>query len=490
MDSRFLTLLLFILTHTFVGSAQDNSIISGKISGEDDGVIGLVIDKLHLGQAKQTTTSQIKKGAYSFKLGLTNAAFGNLTFKNQTLPFFVESGDQLSINFHGDSLFEKASFGGKAQANNHFLLEFTRYFSKQLSASIVSQNIQAFSIDAFEIWLYDNRAKMKLFLKKHELRNELTPDFKVFFNEYIGYYYKANLLAFAIEKSGSQLSVTELPSLMLDGVSDLSSIKQEKYQNPFYYQYLDLLTTYKAASLAEYKFENSTALLEKKSSVALKDLSGETYAYTLAKALFDHCGNSSTGTVKDLFSALKEADAKQMYAPLIKKRCLNAIEAKEAKRVKSEIEIPEEKASKSSKSKYDFTMAGLNGKKMKLEDFKGKVLYVDFWASWCGPCRQEFPHAKELKSMLSKDQKKQVEFLYISIDNSESKWREAIERYQIEGTHAHSAGNLPDGAARFFNVSSIPRYMIFDQKGNVVDANAKRPSSRDLVLKDILQLLK
>ena len=67
--------------------------------------------------------------------------------------------------------------------------------------------------------------------------------------------------------------------------------------------------------------------------------------------------------------------------------------------------------------KHEFYMEDMNGQQIFLSDFEGKVLYIDIWASWCGPCRKQFPYSKELKNKFSKKQLKKIKFIYISIDN-------------------------------------------------------------------------
>ena len=76
---------------------------------------------------------------------------------------------------------------------------------------------------------------------------------------------------------------------------------------------------------------------------------------------------------------------------------------------------------------------------------------------------------------------KNIEFLYISIDNTETVWKLAIKELGIEGTHGLSKGGWGSEVTAKFGVSSIPRYLIIDKKGRVVDANAPRPSDPRLL---------
>ena len=91
--------------------------------------------------------------------------------------------------------------------------------------------------------------------------------------------------------------------------------------------------------------------------------------------------------------------------------------------------------------------------------------------------------------MFTPQQLKNIVFLYISIDGSEDAWKAAVNQLGIEGKLAISPGNWQSEIAKFFQISSIPRYMLIDTKGNIVNLNAKRPSSGQQIYNDIIHLL-
>jgi len=136
----------------------------------------------------------------------------------------------------------------------------------------------------------------------------------------------------------------------------------------------------------------------------------------------------------------------------------------------------------------DFYMENLDGKESSLKDYKGKILYVDIWASWCGPCRKQFPHTEVLKKKFTKRQLKKIEFIYISIDNDYEKWKKSIDALDIKGIHFISPSNLSNGAGTYFEAFSIPRYILIDKTGNILNKNAKRPSDQTL-FDDLLELI-
>ncbi|QQS98313.1 TlpA family protein disulfide reductase [Sphingobacterium spiritivorum] len=135
-----------------------------------------------------------------------------------------------------------------------------------------------------------------------------------------------------------------------------------------------------------------------------------------------------------------------------------------------------------------FTLNDLNGKQVSLKDFAGKVIYIDFWASWCSPCRYEMKNGSPKLHARFADNK-DVIFLYVSIDDSEDKWRQAIKEDQIEGVHLLSKGGIKSVVAKAFNISGIPRYVIIGRDGKIVDNDAPRPSE-DITYDKIIDALK
>lgn len=125
----------------------------------------------------------------------------------------------------------------------------------------------------------------------------------------------------------------------------------------------------------------------------------------------------------------------------------------------------------------DFTYPDVNGKNVSLSDFKGKVVLVDVWATWCGPCRGEIPHLKKLEQdMYGKD----VVFLGVSVDEAKDKqkWLDFIDQEKLGGIQLHASGWSK--ITKDYKIKGIPRFMLFDKNGNIVSADAPRPSSPEL----------
>lgn len=121
--------------------------------------------------------------------------------------------------------------------------------------------------------------------------------------------------------------------------------------------------------------------------------------------------------------------------------------------------------------------------------FAGRAVLVDMWATYCSPCKIEFAFAKDVGTFLSKHD---VDLLYFSVDNENNGlgWTNDIKRYNLNGYHYFATDKLEDYLKTFLNVNlTIPRYLLFDKNGNLVDGNLPKPSEKELFYNSILTKL-
>jgi thiol-disulfide isomerase/thioredoxin len=121
-----------------------------------------------------------------------------------------------------------------------------------------------------------------------------------------------------------------------------------------------------------------------------------------------------------------------------------------------------------------------------LQSNKGKVIYADCWATWCGPCRSEIPYSKELMGKL-KDSP--VSFVFLCFDSEKKEWLKSIQESYLGGTHYFLSNESGEYFKKAFKVEAYPTYLLFDTKGNIRSYNARRPSEQDQVLVEIQKLI-
>ena len=132
----------------------------------------------------------------------------------------------------------------------------------------------------------------------------------------------------------------------------------------------------------------------------------------------------------------------------------------------------------------EFVFKDMEGKEVSLEQFKGKYVVIDVWASWCQPCKREFPYLKELEE---KYKDKNVVFVSISCDAQEQRWRFELgflqERLKLQWW---IAGNKEFMSV--FEIAALPRMILLDKKGRVAELGLPKPS--DTKFEKMLEKLK
>ncbi|CCG53735.1 Thiol:disulfide interchange lipoprotein precursor [Flavobacterium indicum GPTSA100-9 = DSM 17447] len=118
-----------------------------------------------------------------------------------------------------------------------------------------------------------------------------------------------------------------------------------------------------------------------------------------------------------------------------------------------------------SKKALEFSAKSPEGKEISLKESMGKVTIIDFWASWCGPCRKENPNVVALYNELHS---KGLNIIGVSLDEDASKWKEAIAKDKLTWTHVSNLKGWKDPIAQMYNVDQIPSTFILDEKGTIV----------------------
>ncbi|KAB2869187.1 MAG: TlpA family protein disulfide reductase, partial [Bacteroidales bacterium] len=106
-----------------------------------------------------------------------------------------------------------------------------------------------------------------------------------------------------------------------------------------------------------------------------------------------------------------------------------------------------------------------------------KLVYIDFWATWCGPCRHELPFLMALE----KDYHgKKVVFVSISMDDNKAAWEKMVKEQNMKGVQLYAEGAWKSFVATNYQIRGIPTFFLIDANGNILKPNAPRPSSNEI----------
>jgi peroxiredoxin len=131
----------------------------------------------------------------------------------------------------------------------------------------------------------------------------------------------------------------------------------------------------------------------------------------------------------------------------------------------------------------DINLETPDGKTMALSSLKGKYVLIDFWASWCGPCRRENPNVVK---MYDKYKGKGFEIFGVSLDQSKDKWVKAIADDQLTWPHVSDLKGWGSSAAKLYNITSIPHTVLVDKDGKIIAKNL-RGAALEAKLEEVLK---
>ncbi|WMI65918.1 TlpA disulfide reductase family protein [Aestuariibaculum sp. YM273] len=125
---------------------------------------------------------------------------------------------------------------------------------------------------------------------------------------------------------------------------------------------------------------------------------------------------------------------------------------------------------------FEFTYEDINGNPVSFKDFRGKYVYIDIWATWCGPCKKQIPYLQELEH----DYKgKDIVFVSISVDNikDKQKWKDFVKSGALGGVQLMADKDFGSGITQNYEINAIPRFLLFDREGKIISTDAMRPSN-------------
>ena len=129
------------------------------------------------------------------------------------------------------------------------------------------------------------------------------------------------------------------------------------------------------------------------------------------------------------------------------------------------------------KSSYNFSLPDSTGKIVSMKDFKGKVVLIDVWATWCGPCKAQFPFLKEIEHEYANNE--DLVFVGISLDKLEvkQKWIDMIQKEKLGGIQL--LDDFGKSFGRKYGITAIPRFMLIDRQGRWIEIRCPRPEAKE-----------
>ena len=384
-----------------------------------------------------------ENGSAVLELTGVDVAYLTLYHGREALKLYVEGGDQPSLTFvGGDMLGTYKLEGGKQEAVNYlnsvkliplpdedYALPFEEYKAK----------LAAKEVDAVRLLKARDFSAEGKFAQVEEAR--------------IKYAYGAALMMFPIGHmimSGDQAYEPE--QAYYDFVATYV-VEDETLADVR--EYLEFIA--EAMHLLD---ENSRSLSEvyPKTVAQIKYTADYFTSPKVKEALIHHIAT----VYVDNFGVKDIDELQNLYYTYVKDEAMNA--TYEAKLQRWDLCRP-------GRISPNFKAVDIDGKEWTLVDFRGKYVYIDLWATWCGPCRREVPHLKQLEEKFTDAE---IVFVGLSVDKDKPKWEEMVKGGSLTGVQLH-LGNESD-FLEAYRVEGIPRFILIDKNGVIIDNNMTRPS--------------
>lgn len=455
--------------------AQGESLLRWQINGAKDERLTIKTINPLFGDTTTLEIDPAKQSEARLKVGPIAPVI--IRYKDKTTRFRTCGGCEVNVSFDAEYLTE--TFKIEAGPEALFLAKLDSTFgNRNMMVWLREQTANASNIDGLEMDLFRLRKQTLDLLAQ----SSCSDSFKTWFKKHVQAYYWYGLFGYAAQQSDKLMleKAVSVPPVMADEVTwDMvadRSMLTDRFQTALLVEFVRYKTF---AEVDFYRFKNVADEVDATIEMARKNLSDDEVLkhfithYALARAAF------LPGLELRKLVALAGLQGPDLAARLQKVVGNKLNDQPTATSTK-----------KNDGTTYNGPQLALKnpeGKSFNLSDLRGKVVYLDIWASWCGPCRMEFPNSKKLMERFSKKDLKKIEFLFISIDNTEEAWKKALDQLQLGGVQGFSGGGWQSPVCKEFGVNSIPRYVIIGPNGEVIESNAPRPS--DPALYDLLRKL-
>ena len=437
IESKMKKIILLLVVATLMScSKKENEYvtISGKIENVQADSVFVINDDVR-------KAIPVVNGEFRDTLKLNQNGYFTFRSGNERTDIYLTPGDSLYITTDMQAFDEQLKYGGTSEKENNYLAQ------KQLKTEEVYADPQSFfsSIPTeFKTKLDGVRDEMMQDLKNSQLNAKFTELEK----KNIDYFYHTLLAQYPMAFKYFTRNEAVLPDGFNEGSDKLSLENEADFTTvPAYKQYV----FYKISNqIGEAKTaEETEKIVSGIRSPKIKDA-------VIKEFLLYYVGSGG-------------ADAER-YNNYIQKNATDEKVKKESAEAFAKVQklLPGKPSPK-------FNYPDTTGKMVSLDDLKGKLVYVDVWATWCGPCIREIPSLKQLEADYHD---KDIEFVSMSIDPQadKEKWLNMVKEKDLKGIQIFADNDWKSEFVQEYGIKGIPRFILIDKNGNILNADAPRPS--------------
>ncbi len=447
-------LLLFAISITIIACKnepkRDYALFSGKVeNGNSDKAI---LKGINFNQEITINAD----GTFSDTLKLAETGFYNLSIGRESTTIYLKNGNNLNLAIDTKEFDETIKYTGEGAIENNYLA--TKYL-----------NIETLRGTSNEFFGLDEEAfKQKVNTIKDSNSEALN----------------------SLEYANEDFVATETKNLEYDSYALLNSYERS---HAYYVKKKDFKASegFFPEAFKNITFDDANAY---KMSASYKQMAFGKVIDDLFKTIGDDYQNASVeqlSTIKDIkITALKNEVISYLGGFLVSPGNSNMKSVYEFFVENSTDEVSKEKIKATYEKVKDLVKGNPSpvftnyenhkGGETSLVDLKGKYVYVDVWATWCGPCKREIPYLKEVEKSYHG---KNIEFVSTSIDRAKDHeaWTKMVNDKDLGGVQLFADNDWKSKFITDYAIQGIPRFILVDPEGNIVSADAPRPSNPKLV---------
>lgn len=477
-------ILTLLLALTGIPSFAQHSIktdsvyISGKVNGyiasqESPNAVIFIINDIIIDDQVNLRAKIKSDGTYKIAFLKTGPQDIYIEYNDHLETIIVSPGDHMQVSFDAANIDSTLSFSGDNAQTNRDLKAYTAAVDKENIKAYGNDHYGRYKVmaasekdnqpDAHKKILTDRLIKEEAYLKDYIKQHKLSPVFIKWATTDLQCEYISNLMRYRwihADVNGMKTADFKLPENYFDFTKNVSPDDPELAISSNYNSYLHDYGMYLRKTFVKSNLiDDAVALTAKQPRGFAKDV-------MLSNIIYDLIGARMLEPVKPYLDTLKS----NVTYPVFENRILEAYNS--AVNQQNNYKLPANaQINTTPKTEADSLFNKIVAK------YPNKVIYVDFWATWCGPCRAEMPNSKILHDQyLNKD----VVFLYLGVQSEEKAWKAMIAELDIKGEHFLLDKNEFAALAERFRVNGIPHYLLVDKKGIVVDDNALRPGDNTI----------
>jgi thiol-disulfide isomerase/thioredoxin len=495
---RLLLIIAFLIT---INSLDAQTKLSGRIKGVtkiDTVQINILFDGWYY-EPKNIILVTESDGSFSTILPIEKSQSIFFIYKGKKVLVYTEPKRSLVITFAKDDIEHTIQFEGSLKPENNFRKE------TGLSFFELNSKLRDDSLNSPSYIIKSVRQRQSAVLTKLVgVKTSTSPAFQRITQKDIEYFLAAKLWEIIWDKGVFSAGKKTVPDVQpwrtaLQEAYDAYPVSDNDAVDSYFYH---VMVAYYPRALeltapGIEAFQNlAEKLLQKPGEEALKELreqgrrmyeykafsygfKGLALEFALASFISNSINGGELGYVKEGFNDFVSRFPKSRYLTYVNKMIAPYLSS----------------LSSNSVGNMVFDEANLADTSLEniLAKHKGKIVYIDLWGTWCGPCREEFQYNKALKAHFKN---KPVDFVYIAFEHTthpEKLWKETVKFYNLAGRHILAGKQLRTSVERMYSSDGslrFPSYLLVDEHGTINTLSAKRPSAKAALYKQIDQLLK